>query len=65
MTERFPSSMGSGAILVIVERESVCSACPVRWRGHVLPSRDSRLCGHAIGLDSLAMASHALSPAST
>jgi len=47
------------------KRNIICSACPPRWRGHVLLFRDSRLCGHAIGLDSLAMASRVLSPAST
>ena len=47
------------------KRNIICSACPPRWRGHVLLSRDSRLCGHAIGLDSLARASRVLSPAST
>src|SRR5262249_36147297 len=47
------------------KRNIICSARPPRWRGHVLLSLDTRLCGHAIGLDSLAMASRVLSPAST
>src|SRR2546426_297606 len=39
-----------------LKRNTVCSACPPRRREQVLPSRDSLLCVHNIGLDGVTLA---------